>query len=288
MTLSNLSTKTTSTTNFLSLYSSGSVANCTSLYLLEPGEGFSVRSEGQLHHDGYGDTWGYCVETRVIEMLRDIMVLKCQEEKQCHRDNTKYHSLFTVLGMISLVFLSITFIVYISVPKLFNLQGKILISNITSIFLVTLYLLIVYNITPTSSVFCIVLGYFGYFVSISMFGWMTVICLDLSWTFCRSPIPRTGSDSSKLLSFSMIAWGLATLLTALVFCLDLTLPDRSEWKPNIGKSSCFIEDAHHKRMVFFHIPVLVFMFINLILFFLTIYNLHHHSKQTREVRLSRR
>ena len=134
--LSNMTPTTTFTANFLSLYKSGSVANCSSLYLLDPSEGFSVRSDGQLHHDGYGDTWGYCVETRARDMVRDIMVLKCQDTEQCHRDNTEYHLLFTILGIISLVFLSITFIVYVSIPKLFNLHGKIVISNITSIFLV--------------------------------------------------------------------------------------------------------------------------------------------------------
>ena len=283
-----MTTTTTFTTNFLSLYKSGSVANCSSLYLLDPSEGFSVRSDGQLHHDGYGDTWGYCVETRVRDMARDIMVLKCQDTEQCHRDNTEYHLLFTILGIISLVFLSITFIVYVSIPKLFNLHGKIVISNITSIFLVTIYILIVYNVTFTTSIFCIVLGYFGYFVSIAMFGWMTIICLDLSWTFCRFTIPRRGSDFSKFLSFSIIAWGLAALLTAVVLCLDITLPDWSEWKPNMGMSSCFIEEVGNKRMIFFHIPILALVLINLILYLLTIYNLSSQSKAMREVRQSRR
>ena len=121
-----------------------------------------------------------------------------------------------------------------------------------------------------------------------MFGWMTIICLDLCWTFCRFTIPRRGSDFSKFLSFSILAWGLAALLTAVVFCLDITLPDWSEWKPNIGVSSCFIEEVGNKRMIFFHIPILVLVLINLILYLLTIYNLGGQSKVTRDVRQSRR
>ena len=228
------------------------------------------------------------METRVRDMVRDIMVLKCQDTEQCHRDNTEYHLLFTILGIISLVFLSITFIVYVSIPKLFNLHGKIVISNITSIFLVTLYILIFYNVALTGSIFCVILGYFGYFVSIAMFGWMTIICLDLSWTFCRFTIPRRGSDFSKFLGFSIIAWGLAALLTTVVLSLDITLPDGSEWKPNMGMSSCFIEEVGNKRMVFFHIPILALVLINLILFLVTIYNPSNQSKVTKEVRQSRR
>ena len=50
---------------------------------------------------------------------------------------------FTALGIVSLLFLLITFIVYVSVPDLFNLHGKIVVSNVTSIFFVTTYFLIV-------------------------------------------------------------------------------------------------------------------------------------------------
>ena len=71
----------------------------------------------------------------------------------------KYQIAFTVLGVISLVFLLVTFYVYKAVPDLYNLHGKIVISNVVSIFLVTLYLIIVFNIIPSNSLFCVVLGY---------------------------------------------------------------------------------------------------------------------------------
>ena len=261
------------THNFLSLYMSASVPNCSSLYLLDPGEEYSIRRDGKLYHHGYGHTSGYCVETRVgdtMDTIMDIMVLKCQEEEQeqCPRDNREYHMLFTTLGIISLIFLIITFIVYVSIPDLFNLHGKIVVSNVTSIFLVTSYILIVYNVTLTSSALCVIIGYFGYFVSISMFGWMTVICLDLCWTFCRSIRPGGDSEISKFISFSVGAWGLAAFLTALVFSADNILPEGSDLKPNVGVGACFIEAEGNKRMVYFHIPILVLMVINMILYLL--------------------
>ena len=276
--------------NFLFLQQAGSIPNCSSLYLLDPGEEYSVRSDGKLHHHGYGHTGGYCMETRINNNFRDIMVLKCQveEHEQCPQNNWEYHLIFTILGIISLFFLFVTFIVYVSVPDLFNLHGKIVVSNVSSIFLVTSYILIVYNVTQPGSTFCVILGYFGYFVSISMFGWMTIICLDLCWTFCRSKVPVKGSEFSKFLSFSIAAWGLAALLTAIVFGLDVFLEDKLDMKPNVGVSSCFIEDVGNKRMVFFHIPILVLMVINLILYLVTIYNLTKHNKQTSAVRKSRR
>ena len=93
---------------------------------------------------------------------------------------------------------------------------------------------------------------------------------------------------SRFILFSIFAWGLAASLTALVICLDVLLPDGSDMKPNVGISSCFIEDVGYKRVFLFHIPILVLMMINLVLYLVTIYNLFRHCRQTRVVRQSRR
>ena len=55
--------------------------------------------------------------------------------------------------------LAITFIIYITIPELGNTHGMIVLSNVVSVFLVTSYLLTVYNIQPDSSLSCSVLGY---------------------------------------------------------------------------------------------------------------------------------
>ena len=94
------------------------------------------------------------------------MVLKCDPdfivEDSC--DNLTdfqdlFQLLFTCLGVTSLVFLAITFTVYITIPELGNTHGKIVLSNVVSMFLVTSYLLIVYNISPEYSLTCVILGY---------------------------------------------------------------------------------------------------------------------------------
>ena len=102
----------------------------------------------------------YCAE--LLSPGLELIVLKCYEEpsRPCHHQVAqKYEVAFTVLGVISLVFLLLTFYVYISLPDLYNLHGKIVLSNVVSAFLVTLYLIIVFNIIPSESIFCLVLGY---------------------------------------------------------------------------------------------------------------------------------
>ena len=42
------------------------------------------------------------------------------------------------------------------------------------------------------------------------------------------------------------------------------------------------------RMIYFHIPILVMMMTNLILYMVMVYHLVKHNKQTRAVRESRR
>ena len=73
-------------------------------------------------------------------------------------------------GLISCVFLIITFLVYIIVPDLNNLHGKIVISNVFAIFVSTVYILCVYNFSEYLSRFvCKIAGYGGYFFTIFMF-----------------------------------------------------------------------------------------------------------------------
>ena len=51
----------------------------------------------------------------------------------------------TISGVISCIFLVVTFLVYVMVPELNNIHGKIVISNVVSIFFLTAYLVLVYN-----------------------------------------------------------------------------------------------------------------------------------------------
>merc|ERR1712130_960000 len=66
--------------------------------------------------------------------------------------------------------------------------------------------------------------FFGYFSHIAMFSWMTVRSIDLGWTFSRSETPRRSTDKSKLLLYSILAWGLPALLTLTLAILQASLP----------------------------------------------------------------
>ena len=162
------------------------VENCSDLYMLDSTQQWRLVKGGLLEHQGYGLISGYCIDHMLHQDGNlDTFVLRCQEQESNTTEvkeeclNTQSSHLlviFTVLGVISLVFLLVTLIVYVTVPDLFNLHGKIVVSNVSSIFLVTSYLLIVYNAPiPQGSTSCALLGYAGYYTSMAMFAWMTVM-----------------------------------------------------------------------------------------------------------------
>ena len=60
--------------------------------------------------------------------------------------NKTIRAAYTFCGVFSLIFLIITMFVYMTLPSLQNLHGKIVISNVASVLLTTKLLIIMYNV----------------------------------------------------------------------------------------------------------------------------------------------
>ena len=131
------------------------------------------------------DKFGSGTENSWVAMI-------CQEVPGVRRTCLDPHGdtlrqVYTVSAILSTLFLLITAIVYIKLPELGNLHGRIVLSNVITITLVTLYLLLVYNASHLlSDTLCVIIGHVGYFLTISMFSWMTVLSFDLFWTFSNA------------------------------------------------------------------------------------------------------
>ena len=99
------------------------------------------------------------------------------------------------------IFLILTLVIYVALPSLRNLPGKIVLSNVIAVTATTVVLIISYNVVkdsknvgtrpPVGNLMkigessCIVLGHFVYYFGISMFCWMTIMCYDLSTIFVK-------------------------------------------------------------------------------------------------------
>ena len=196
--------------------------------------------------------------------------------------------IFTICGVISLISLIIVFIVYSVIPEFHSLHGKIVLSNVVSAALVSSFLLIVFNVKQYVLYLCECIGYFGYFSSMSMFSWMTIMCYDLSSTLLQNTVRRNSSHGTRFLVYSVCGWGLAFILATTLLVLEQLLPPDSDFNPDIGNQTCFINPEGNKFLYLFHLPILIMMMVNIYFFMSIIYTLSKSHRQTRSMRMFRR
>ena len=195
---------------------------------------------------------------------------------------------FTIFGVISLISLFIVFIVYSVIPDFNSLHGKIVLSNVVSAGLVSSFLLIVFNVEQYGPYLCDCVGYFGYFSSMSMFSWMTIMCYDLSCTLSQNTVQRRTSHGTRFLVYSVCGWGLALILATTLLILEQLLPQESDFHPDIGNKTCFISPDGNKFLYLFHFPILIMMMVNIYFFVTIIATLSKAHERTRSMRMFRR
>ena len=162
-----------------------------------------------------------------------------------------------------------------------------MLSNVISIALSTIFLLTVYN-AELDQLLCKIIGYFGYFFSISMFCWMTVMCYDLCSTLLREEFPPQlrSSQHIRFVSYSLIGWGSGVFLTAGLLLLQQITPPGSDFNPGIGDQTCFISMEGNKLLYLFHLPILIMMLMNITFFVIIIIFLTTAAIKTKEARVS--
>ena len=218
--------------------------------------------DGRLNHVNNTLTRDYCFEYQYNEDLteKNDIVLRCPPKPT----NQSRLAIYSTFAGLSLFFLVLTFLVYCILPDFKNLHGKIVLMNIASIVCVMAFLLGMFNSKNNIGLtLCTFIGYFGYFSHIAMFSWMTVMSVDLGWTFSRSETPRRSTDKSKLLLYSILAWGLPALLTLTLAILQVSLPPGEGMNPGIGTKKCFLSwETGAQPLYFYYIPVLLLMIAN--------------------------
>ena len=204
-------------------------------------------------------------------------------------EDVKARIFISICGVISLFCLCITFLIYSILPGFDNLHGKIVQNNITSITLLTIYILIIFNTDLSfSSSFCIFMGYYGYFSSFAMFCWMSIMCFDLFWTFSRSELPSSTSDTFKIRLYILTGWGSAAFFTIILGIFQVALPRSSEFNPAIGEHSCFINQNGNSSLYLFYIPMLLLMIFNFLTFLGIMISFFLAKKSTKAARSSTR
>ena len=263
---------------------------CLDLILVE--DNVTIDASGILNIEGSQPSHLYCLDTIKDFTDGNLLILKCSRDGLLLNEMSKtWRSVFSAFSVLSCVSLCVTFIVYIIVPGLLNFQGVLVLCNIITMFLATIYILAVFNMR-FGLMTCSIIGYFGYFISLSMFLWMTVTSVDIYITLTHQNHVSNYSNDSKKWKFSLyvsVSWGLAFFITLLLLSLQtFFFSPESKWNPKVGETMCFLQTEGYSRLAYFHVPILVLISGNLILFLVIMISLRRERKQTRMVRIVRR
>ena len=156
-------------------------------------------------------------------------------------DWSRLYGFYAFVGIVSLICLLASLYVYIAIKEFATLHGKIVIANIISTVLVHIFYLIVFNkqsrdprddgrvgvhMTVYDNSGCVALGYFGSLANLLMFSWMTVMCLDLTWTFYMGKVIQ-GGQKKKVRLYFCTGNGVPIIFT--IFAGILQVRGRTNW-----------------------------------------------------------
>ena len=151
-------------------------------------------------------------------------------------DWSRLYGFYAFVGIVSLLCLLAALYVYIVIKEYATLHGKIVIANIITTILVHLFYLIVFNkqsrdphddgrvgvhMTVYDDTGCVALGYFGYLANLLMFSWMTIMCLDLTWTFYKGKVIQQMGQKKKVLLYFGAGNGIPVILTVFAGILQV-------------------------------------------------------------------
>ncbi|KAH8232398.1 hypothetical protein KR032_005655 [Drosophila birchii] len=171
------------------------------------------------------------------------------------------------LIFISEVFLILTMAVYLYVKKLRNLHGKCFICYLFASFILSIHLWFGYVEIPFQ--LCVAYGHSAYFFWTAKLTWL----LSLSHQMWRGFTSLKRSESQhSFRAYSIFAWGLAALLTGILFLIDFIWaanPSMVNRIPGIGWQICGMKDGW-SGIVYINVPFLLLIAINTALFIWTI------------------
>ncbi|XP_075151549.1 methuselah-like 15 [Haematobia irritans] len=228
----------------------------------------------------------YCVEKIRNATWADqkLYTFLCFDSKVVGNDRIRF-KLYTIGLLISCSFYAATLVVYLSISRLRNLPGKILICLVSSLF--TAYLGIALGqLMPTpNETICFASGFFIYFCLMAAFSWMNVTCFDIWQTFGSAKKKHhafKSSQNKRFLWYSLYGWGLPTVITVITVTLTKSDVLSENIRPNFGHGRCWFtyDSAGSANLLFFSGPVGILFLINLVLFILT---LRYCNRVKREI-----
>ncbi|CAH0556880.1 unnamed protein product [Brassicogethes aeneus] len=178
----------------------------------------------------------------------------------------------------SIIFLTITIIIYFITNEVRNVFGKVLVNYCLSILI--LFSLLLYNTwygTDLPHFTCVIFGYTLIYFSTSLFTWMNVCCFDIwyniGWSTSISERGQTRRNIKKMLLYLLYGWGVPLFLIILILIFNQTNALPLAIHPFIGFRKCYLDNTlpdNYASIVFKEVPHLMLEIINTVLFIKTI------------------
>ncbi|XP_062525811.1 G-protein coupled receptor Mth2 isoform X9 [Bombyx mori] len=227
----------------------------------------------------------YCIDTFVREdpttgeRTSSLDALICFADKV---NNEQYVLRFTCM-LISCLFILATVAVYAWLPELRNLHGRVLMAYLLSLFvgftfLATMQILLtINNITVTT---CVYFTFVIYYSLLAAFFWLNVMCFDIWWTFSgkRGKSLEKMSLRTRFVAYSLYAFGIPTVLTALLVGLEFSGLPPHPLLPMIRQQGCFIYGT--SKLIYLYGPISILCIANMTFFVLTAVKIAQIKKQT--------
>ena len=182
---------------------------------------YEIQPNGSLYnHENKSSTSDFCIDNYVDEPWVEAREVVVTPPQNCFKVREEVEMgisgvIHIVAICISLVSLCLTFLAYVLVPKYQNVKGKIVLINVVFTSLLFGFLLLSHFTVPdsfnldcsttnsfcdfVSKYSCAVIGYFGYFIYIATFSWITILGFNFFWNISSGLQPYDScyrSDSS--------------------------------------------------------------------------------------------
>jgi hypothetical protein len=210
--------------------------------------------------------------------------------KQCDSDCEKVTPFFdyailesyiSFLGLsMSVLFLSMTLVIYLFTPQLLNSHGKNVVCLVTSLLLASVMFLLSSSAESVSLV-CKMIAFLLHYFYLSSFTWMNIIAFDFCMTFSHRFLSVTRNRNTKrFLWYSLYAWGTPLMIVLVSFLFDFSdlVSEFSSMKPGYGNGICWITSST-ALLLFFAGPLCLFKLFDFAAFSLTIVYIYQARRQ---------
>ncbi|CAL7950005.1 unnamed protein product [Xylocopa violacea] len=237
----------------------------------------------------YGEPWLQFVTANHIKIPKDSfcvanrengsspVAMVCFNAQEVTTDSITWkNTLFTTLGIISVVFLIATLAVYVLLPELREIQDKAMMAAVTSL-TVSYIILSIQNLRHHKEeddiAICLTLAFILYFAFMSVFFWLNIVSFNIWRTVWFKQF--TIADKTLFNIYCMVGWGGPTCF--LIVTLITHHIEGTHLKPGFGLETCWFHGPV-ETWAYFYGPIAILLTLNTIYLGLTSWRLWHEYR----------